>query len=277
MKGTAVTTVEHWREWQWAASLAQCSAETRTALQAFVWQRWQKYLRACGGEANPERGELTREEVWHRFEADCFSHAPAGHASYKDWLFDRLLTHTGPPKDVIESGVSLRVRDVVRDYLSKEGRTRLPGEKDPAPSMEGPVPGTDGALTLDDLIGVDFDVRNQVALREYLRLGQEEAAALFGLFDERERLVLAADGLGMPLSHPEIEELAGRKRTVLYRTLKSVAYDVRRHIDRKYVVEGETERRVLVLATMRALADLSGEPKPPETWQEALFALVEGS
>ena len=118
---------------------------------------------------------------------------------------------------------------------------------------------------------------NSVVLREYQRLGREEAEVLFAGLEERERIVLTARGAGFaPLSDAEVERIAGRKKSVLCQILSDVEAALVRHIDGKYADEDQSGRRMLAAVTLMELMSICQEPRnSSETWQVELFRLGE--
>lgn len=259
-------------------AIALCGAETRTSLETFAWSRWTHFIVKILGEDAPELGELRRGEAWHRFETWCCTGSTAADKSYKDWIFKRLETHSGSSLDIIQSGATVLLRDAVREFIRHEGRLRLPGTRRPEKSLNEAVAGfdeDDSDLTYGDLLPGELDTMSQVSIREYQRLAEAEALELVVDLCKRERLVLVASALGIPVSHPSVETISGKKKSVLSASLQSVEARIKRHIDKKYGDDREDSRRVLTLATLRQLRNLSCDPKnSPETWRDELFKLA---
>lgn len=272
-----MATVDHWSEWKKQCAIALCGDEARHNLELFAWQRWTRFLEITLGYDAPELRELRRSDVWHQFETWCCVGPTAAEKSHKDWIFKRLETHSGSGLDIIQSGATLVLRDAVRDFIRHEGRTRLPGTRSPEKSLDEPVAGSEegGNLTYGDLLPGELDTASMVSIREYQRLGEEEALKLSADLRERERLVLAASALGIPMSHPRLEQITRKKKSVLSAALQSVEARVTRHIDKKYGDEKEGSRRILSAATLQRLRNLSCDPKnSPETWRDELFKLL---
>lgn len=271
-----MTTFDHWCEWKKRCALTDCGPEAQSALMAFGRERWAKYLSSEGGYGSPEQGELSTKDIWHRFEAWCWTEHIVNGKAYKDWLFKRLATHHGTPLQIVQSGATLLMRDVVREYLRHEGRSRRPGQRKPEPSLDESVPGTDGAVTYGDLLPGELETESLAVLGDYQRLGREGAQAAFGDLSELQRIVLAARGLGLPLSNPEVERIAGRKKSVLSDTVAKLEATIISQVDAKYRTDDEAGRRLLAAITLKELMVLCQEPKnSSETWLTELFRLTE--
>ena len=272
------TRFEHWQEWKEKCAAGLCEPETREALGRFAEARWNCYLnrewRCTTGANSPEKGELSSQDVWHLFETECLTGRRGDGKFYKNWIFDRVGTLTGHPVVVIQKGASLRMRDVVREFLRKEGRMRLPSNKQLQDSLNDQVKESDN-LTIGDLLAGTMNTTEDVGYREYIRLADEEANEIYRQLSERERIVLAATGLELPLSNPKIEEIAGRKKSVLSATREKIDLMVTSHIDSKYEGEDLLGKGILQKATIQCLQTLCGESKnSSETWQAELFKLV---
>ena len=151
---------------------------------------------------------------------------------------------------------------------------RLPSNKQLQDSLNDQVKESDN-LTSGDLLAGTMNTTEDVGYREYIRLADEEANEIYRQLSERERIVLAATGLELPLSNPKIEEIAGRKKSVLSATREKIDLMVTSHIDSKYEGEDLLGKGILQKATIQCLQTLCGESKnSSETWQAELFKLV---
>lgn len=110
-------------------------------------------------------------------------------------------------------------------------------------SLQTPVSGSHSdpgkGLTLQDLLSTPAEQQRETIAHEHERLARKEAAGRFPETTRRERLVILARALGLPLSHKAVTAAAGCGKSLLsetYRCLvKAVGEDVRRH----YPDEGE--------------------------------------
>ncbi len=270
-----MATIDHWEEWKKQCAIALCSNDARRDLESFAFHRWTRFLQTIFGYDSPELTELKIGDIWHRFETWCCVSSTSSGKAYKDWMFGRLETHVGTPLDIIQSGATLLLRDVVRDFVRHEGRMRLPGRRAPEISLNEPIAGIEGDLTYADLLPAELDADSQLIVREYQRLAEQEASELLPRLVSRERLVLAASALGIPMSNPRLARIAGKKKSVLSSTLQRVEDRIKQHIDKKYTGEQEGDRRVLCIATLRQLRNVVCDPKnSPETWRAELFNMV---
>lgn len=263
-----------WREWGELCAADLCSESTKDALRAFARTRWQAHLNHWGNNS-PESGEVTGNEAWHRFETHCVVKTTRAGKSYKSWLFQRIASLTeGTPVDIIESGACGIMRWAVRDFIRNEGRVRLPGRLTPERSLEDVVPGSDGR-TFGDLLPDQVDVNSELERREYERLADDEASQWFLELSDRQRIVVTAWALGIALSNPEVEKIAGCKKSVLSDELKKTFQSIAVRINTKYVDEDPLGRECLVRFMLRAIVRICTQPdNRPETWRSHLFSIA---
>ncbi len=268
-----------WEEWKKLCDSAQCSEETKSALYQFARINWDVHLGKEAGERKPpEKGEVTGREPWERFESYCVVPNPTNGKSWKDWLFMRLSLPSGTAADKIRSGASGIIRSVVREFLRKEGRFRLPRFAGPQPSLDDELPSdsNDGSLTLRDLLPDMRDPSKEAEFRELEQLAVAEAAEIMSELTERQRISITAKVLGLALSNPDVERIAGCKKSVLSDELDKTGPGIIAKIHEDYAEEDLRSRDEIVGQTLLAIREMCLHPKnEPEMWQSRLFSLAE--
>lgn len=267
-----------WEEWKTLCDSAKCSAETKAALEQFARASWNSVLHRLSGSTDiPEDGEVTGKFPWHRFESHCVIKQTAEGKSYKDWLFARLKLPAGTAADKIRSGAFLIMRWVVEEYLRKEGRFRLPRFAGPQPSLDDEIASNtdDGPLTLHDLLPDMRDPSKEVEFRELAQLAVVEAEEIMAELTERQRISITAKILGLALSNPEVERIAGCKKSVLSDELDKTCRAIVAKIHADYAAEDLRSRVEIVEQTLFAIREMCLHPKnQPEMWQSCLFSLA---
>jgi hypothetical protein len=230
----------------------------------------------AGGGDIPEAGEVTGTEPWERFESYCAVKKTAQGKSTKSWLFMRLSLPSGTPADKIRSGASGIIRSVVREFLRKEGRFRLRRFARPEPSLSDVPSNSSADLTYEDLLPDTLDPSKEVELRELEQIAVTEAAEIMSGFSERQCIGVTAWALGLALSNPEVEKLAGCKKSVLSEELKKTLLEIEKKIHDDYADEDVRGRKLLAGRVILALREMCSQPKnQSEMWQSRLFSLAE--
>lgn len=209
-----MTQFEHWQEWHKRCALARCDAVAAAALTAFAWTRFRHYVRRVPRAARLSEAALpTARDCWHLFETNLTANRHGSGKCYKEWLFARLAGSRDPALDVIQGGASLLMRDVVRTYLLREAPTRW------TVSLDAPT-GSDGrGVPLVELLP-DPHSADAAAARELTECAALTASRALRRLPRRERLLLLARHLGLPLHWPEVIAVAGVGRnrgSVLWR------------------------------------------------------------
>ncbi len=218
-----------WSEWRQQCAVALCSHPARRTLHMWAYARFSKLIERCAARTKritPPSDSVSPRNAWHLFETFLAVPGATGGKSYKKWLFSRLSRSSDHPLDVVQSGASLIMRDVVRRYLRQEQHS---GWMD---SLDRPVVGHgDSALTGRDLLAGVADPVDEIARREYESLARAHAARLIKGIDRADRVILLAKHTGRPLSDPEVERFAGRRKSALNRRyhalLASIVDEVR--------------------------------------------------
>jgi hypothetical protein len=267
-----------WQEWGERCDSTLCSENTRAELHKFARINWSAHLDGeAGGGDVPEAGEVTGKEPWERFESYCAVKKTSEGKSTKSWLFMRLSLPSGKPADKIRSGASGIIRSVVREFLRREGRFRLPGLGRPQPSLDDDLPrGTEGdSLSLHDLLPDIRDPNKQAEFRELEELAVTEAGEIMSELTERQRIAITAKVLGLALSNPEVERIAGCKKSVLSAELDKARRAIKRKIHDDYPDERARRRSEFGDEVRRAICRMCAKPKnQPEMWEARLFSLA---
>ncbi|NQT91836.1 MAG: hypothetical protein HQ559_03675 [Lentisphaerae bacterium] len=268
------TTATSWAEWKRTCALALCSANTRKALSRFAGLRFRtharRYAYTTGAGQRGEAPTLEPPEAWHLFESHLVAGTTQQGKRYKDWLFARTEGSGDPFLDVIQGGATLIMRDVVREHLRQE----CPPAN--TISIQEPLSHGEGEpLTLEDLLPGAPDPTDEVAHREWTRLAADHARATFEDTTTRERAVLAATALGVPMAHPAVKSVTGRSKSVLSTTLRSMVEQVGERIKLEYPDEEPQALIALSLLTVTNLKRLAIEWAKSETACARLFRVVE--
>jgi hypothetical protein len=209
-----------WSEWRQQCAAALCSHPARHTLHAWAYARFSRLLERCAARTKrtaPPAHSVSPRDAWHLFETYLTVPGSAGGKSYKKWLFSRTARSSDHPLDVVQSGASLIMRDVTRRYLRQEQHSWC------MDSLDRPLTG-DGATapTGRELLACVADPADEAARREFERLAGDHAARLIEGIDKVDRVVLLARHCGRPLSDPEIERLAGRRKSALGRRYRAM-------------------------------------------------------
>ena len=247
-------TWQDWAEWKSRCAAGRCPPEVRHALHGFARSRFATYRERFERRRGMAPGQTLlpeARECWHRFESRLGVPGPRGGMPTKDWIFARVRAGADAPESTVEAGVTLMLRDVVRDYLS---------EACPSPSdlslQETLGAGEAGGLTLEELLpGEGPDPRDEAAEREIRALGRQMAAKLAPELDERERIVVWAKVHGVSLAHPRLEQVAGCRRSMLGNLWTGVLRTVRARVRRAFLGESSETLARLALAVLDALAE----------------------
>jgi len=202
-----------WSEWEQQCAFTRCSSQARHALSAWAYTRFSRLLEPCAARARravPPANSVSPRDAWHLLETHLTVPGADGGKCYKKWLFSRVARSSDHPLDVVQSGATLIMRDVVRRYLRQEQR---PGHVD---SLDRPLAGHGAtALTAHDLLACVADPADEVARREFERLARTHAERWAAEVDRVDRVVLLARHTGRPLNDPEVQDLAGRRKSAL--------------------------------------------------------------
>lgn len=207
-----------WAEWHAQCAIARCHDRARAHLHRFAASR----AASCLGRAGLDLSALgwpTAADLWHRLETHLVTDRTHARPPYKAWLFARAESLSGTAwLDAIQGGAALILRDVLRDWVRREG---------PAPSavsLDDPVPGHED-LHYRDLIP-SHDLREQLADRDEDEAARRLAMEAFEAAPRHTRVALCLRALGRPLFGPFAERLAGCGHTKLAGSVRRFITDL---------------------------------------------------
>lgn len=244
-------SLEAWEAWGRLCAVARCNPEARRLLHAFGGARFRYYLRRYGVRAAIGDIDAVCPEphvAWQLLESFLELKSGGGTKARKAWIFARARSEGRVTLDALQSGTTLVMRDVVRDFLHHQCR--------PAGviSLDAPVGAdTGGGIPLVDLLPERLAPVDPLARNEAMALGASLGRAMFSELSQRERVALLAHRLGLSNGHPAIVRLAGCGKSRLYdvwnKFLRRLASAARRRLDGE---DGEC----LLAVTLQALEQM---------------------
>ncbi|MCE9616471.1 MAG: hypothetical protein K8T26_19530 [Lentisphaerae bacterium] len=266
----------HWAEWKRLCALGACSEPAQAWLRSFAHHRFHYYARHLAhGLGAAAESTLLRDiegrDAWHLFESHLVVNGTRTGKRYKDWLFARLAGARTEPGVTIETGATLIMRDVVREYLRRE--FSRPGQI----SLHFPVGELEGrSLTLEDLIpATDDDPATAAARAEYPALAVKEARRFVESLPWRTRVAILAKILERSLSDPAVVAVAQCRKSVLSADYGAFRAALRARIEAHFADEGPSGRAEILLRTMQAIQDDIFSWGKSETGCARLFIGVE--
>ncbi|NQU12238.1 hypothetical protein HQ590_15695 [bacterium] len=261
-----------WTEWHQRCALGLCSPAAQAILREFALTRFVHFLAKYAERSRIDEHQAARlapSNPWHLFETYLTVNPNRSGKHYKDWLFARTIGSADPALAVIQGGATLLVRDVVREYLRREC---------PPPwvsSIDTPVPGTESALTVADLLPAAALPTDDIEQREWEMLAAKHAGTLPGQLDHRERVALVAKELGVPLSHPVALRVAGCSKSMLHAAWRQLYHRVARQLRPRYPDDPPVAILQLAILTIAAATQIILEQVSSESGLAQLFLLVE--
>jgi len=188
-----------WEAWRRACALDLTPEAPRRTLISFLARRFHGGVRRAA--AGLPRGRVPGDTACAGlFESWCALNDCRHGKAYKDWLFARGDQSIG----AVESGVSLLMRRVVREWLRMErpltAQRSFQGKLGPA------------GLTLEDLLPDPADafmLLDEAAWRAR-RLGEIRRD-----MNRAQRVALSARARGLPFTHPSVTAAAGVRHAML--------------------------------------------------------------
>lgn len=193
----SMQTVEHWLEWKKLCALGLCSEDTKNSLRAYAHQRFTLFLTTYAAKYKANQAPPTALECWHWFETYLLTRNNDEGKRYKDWIFSRYAGNSPPTLDTVQSGATLLMRDVVREYLRLEftGLAPLtPGDDSISNIRDRPQ--------LDELLADESDTALAAQRNEIKSIAVTKAPLIFSVLTHRERIALLAREQGLSLAHP---------------------------------------------------------------------------
>lgn len=242
-----------WREWKRRCAAARCSDVVQSQLRSFVFHRFRHYVRRYCGRTNVFETDSVmrrfgRDDPWHLFESHAVVPGSRAGKRYKDWIFARAAGASGRFERVVESGVSLVVRSVVRDCLHNEclSRNMLPLE---TAVQAGGLHG----VCVEELLHGTPDPADEAAAREFEDLAAHHAAQVFRSMTSRERVAVLAKRLGVPLGHERVTRAAGCGKSVLHEAYRERLKHIGLALRAQYADDGDESIMALTLMTVEHL------------------------
>jgi hypothetical protein len=253
-----------WREWQERCALSRCTPAAAERLRLFGWQQFRWHART--GRGGTEAGRLpSAAECWHLLETWMVVGRNRQGKCYKRWLFDRAAG-SSDPLDAIRGGASVLMREVVREFLRCEG----PHARQV--SFDRPPDGSDGRLSAAELLPAPPSADAEEP--GMLSMSRTFARRFFERLESRERLVVLAKRLGVPLHHPVVEQRVGVRRSRISLLWRGVFVRLAAEIERALPCEDRSSRLHLALSAASELDQLVFEWARAEDGAAALFALA---
>ena len=238
--------VQYWREWRRHCALGLCGDGVRNELTGFVATRFQYYVRKCAHLTNadsPVQLIPQAADAWHLFETAVRIRNTRTGKSYKQWLFARCRAGEGDSV-ALDGGVSLLVRDVVRDYLRREHSPRIMA------SIDRPLCNKEGStLSLHELLP-DPAGGDAVEQREIKRLAESCARDIIRRLAKNERVALAARAYGVPLSDLKVLAAADCGKSALAEAYSRGLRHIADYVNERFANEDRATRAELAIATL---------------------------
>ncbi len=207
-----------WAEWYALCAIARCGDRARAHLHRFAASRAASCLGRAGRDVRA-LGSPTPADLWHRFETHLVTDRTRARQPYKEWLFARATSLSGTARlDAIQGGATLILRDVLREWVRREGPSPS------AVSLDDPVPGHEDLHYRDLVVGED--PREELAVRDEDEAARRLAAEAFGTAPRHTRVALCLRALGRPLFGPFAERLAGCGHTKLAGSVRRFIADL---------------------------------------------------
>ena len=241
-----------WTQWKRECALATCDDETREHLRTFAAALFWRYADAFISKTNLTSASNlphTAADAWHLLETRLTTSSTRKGKRYKDWLFDRTRWAADPALKVLQGGVRVFVRDVVRDVLRNECFDARVDSLDAPARADG-----DGELSVVDLLPGGLSPSDDAVHRDFERLAREHAPRVIADMLDRERIALFAKAVGLSLANPELEVAAGCRKSMLNAAYHGVIRRVSERLLREYP---DDDRESVLLLTLKTLEEVN--------------------
>ncbi|MBU0677158.1 MAG: hypothetical protein KJ626_03500 [Verrucomicrobia bacterium] len=235
-----------WKAWKELCALNLCAADFQGMLGEFARVRAQRYIQAYAHRTNASAQaiSLNGRDAWHLFETYHAVRDTREGKRYKEWIFASIERAADGEADALEGRAALLMRDVIREFLRREFSPPQ------AISMRSTVPGADGSSqSVEDLLPGTANPEEEVALREYEQLARRHAEEFVFTLKPREKIAILAKELGLPLSHPTVQTLAGRRKSALSDTYRQTFTRLAKSLSSSYPQEDRSAVRHIILRT----------------------------
>ena len=233
-----ITTIENWLEWRRLCALGRCGESTRSALRSFARSKFALYVDKFGQAASqgtPAAVVRDAGDCWQLFESHINLGRRGDGKSLKHWIFSRVSASEDEPLKIVQGGVKLIIRDVVRSHLARE-RARAGSVSIEAP-ISGSSDGGSGGICLRDLLSSPRESWLDLERAEMIELAKGLSEEILSDLAFEARIALLARYLGLPLSNPAVAEVAGRKKSMLCRIWRRCVEDLAARVEQDYADE----------------------------------------
>ena len=237
---------DDWLLWKEKCALALCPKNTQAELRRFVQARFSRYIASYAAAYRGLETEAlfpTPEQSWHWMETYFQLHRSRQGKSYKDWLFARASIGAAPAAESIESGISLLLRDVVRERL----RSEYPSAQTLSLSTRTSAPGR-SSLSVDELLPCSADTLDEVETADISGQAARLTQTVFNDLSLRQRIAILGREMGLPLSRPALLKAASCAKSALSAAHEKALLAVARHAADAWPSEPQDMRARLAIA-----------------------------
>ncbi|MCC5848907.1 MAG: hypothetical protein JJU29_12530 [Verrucomicrobia bacterium] len=224
----------HWQTWHRLCALGRMPETERQVLVEFMGNRFLTVVRRLDRPEVMLRMPPPRDRA-HAFEIWCALHERREGKRYKDWLLHRGDRKLG----AIESGVSLLMRKVVREWVAVE----FP--RHPQLSLDAPL--GDANFTMQSLLPAPSKDELPTEAREWL---QREVPKLISEMMPLQRVCVSARAQGRVLSDPKVCAAANAGKTTLHKQYREWIHHLGETILDAFPDFSEDERLNFTLETL---------------------------
>lgn len=249
----AKAQIKHWFEWKRTCALGLCSTDTQSILRQFAHARFRYYTEKFLHRTNlrtPAALSIEERQAWHLFESHLELKTTRAGKAYKIWLLSRANEDGPRAVQALESGASLILRDVVREFMRKE--------LSPPRTVSLARPLNDDfarPMTIADLLPGETSPASKVEMREYSELADGHAGAAFDDMQRRERIAVFCRSMGISLAHHVVTEIAGCRKSSLSNSYRDAITRIASHLQHKYVKEDSDSVKTLTLMTIQVVKE----------------------
>ena len=225
-----MSDVANWLIWKEKCALALCPIKAQLELAFFVGTRFRRYASTCSAAfrgLDAEALNPTASQSWHWFETYFKIHSTRQGKSYKEWLFSRSAAATGPDIETLEGGVSLLLRNVVREQLRSEySSSRVVSLQ----TNTCPYSGS-GQPTMEDMLpDPTTDTFSEVVKADICRQAEQLTGAVFLTLSRRQRVAILGREVGASLTHPVLLKAAACKKSALSDAYSEALHLIASHV-----------------------------------------------
>ena len=272
-----------WMQWLDRCALSRCDAECKAYLEDVLYKRAKSNLRKIEGGDNFIRVELLEDF------RQVISRDPASLSqTFENWLrftkkevsgrcvkFYLQQKASAGGVSQLEASVTLIQLDYFREEVRKEGVKSAVSSK--YASIDAPTESNEGSeqnrtslesrLRSDQLLPVAEDLLatlspapgQEAELNELEQMAEKFASEFYTQLEHDQRLVLAANQLGMAITSQEILEKAKRGKSQLYDSQKKALNALHQSVSERFGTELEEDGQLQRYFILRVLKQLQTE------------------